>query len=536
MAIRNQYTHTVDLGNVGLNLTASRRGLEGTQATIAQNMDHADSSGAIVGRLGTKRIAGAQVIGGIPLDLFRAWNGVSASWLIATYDDGTDIKVAAWRDGDASFAELQQSGGDFTMTRDSARLPRTSFAVTYDPELGKTVLTGTNGVDDPWYWDFDISNDVVDYAFGASNFKLKSFMPTPWKGRRGAWGRDTEVVTFHLSDSEDHKLWVGQGNSVFFQVPQDAYDDPLRCVLPFRNQMTAFNLNSIQNIYYSGDTASPFKVTERVGYPGTINNRTVARWNSNLIFISKTEPYLFLWNGATTLRLDPKRILTKGIQEWLSWATADLLNLRMAVHGDEMRIAFTGSGNAPGADGNRWIIKINLSRLGEGGNPYYPAAVDKIQANDIISADASTDAGQMYYSDNDQNYVSRYYEFWDATPYGDNNSQTGSDPDPIPYILQLGWDNFGYEGFKRLNEFWLDCDYEGTPATTDTLKVEYKFASDGTWQQLLIGATRSEKRIPFPVQEWFKEVMFKFTWTTKTAKPLLYGMKMWYQPKKYRHQ
>ena len=527
--------HTVDLSKVGLNLTATRRGLKGAQAIISQNMDHADASGALAGRLGTTTIAGAQALGGKPLDLYRAYNGVTGRFLICTFDDGVNIKVAAWENGDSAFATLQQGGGDFTLTRSAAGEPRVSFCTSYDPTVEAQVVAGTNGVDAPFYWDF--SGDVTSFQFGTIDTRLKNFVPVPWKGRRWAYLRSAETVTLHGSDVDDHTKFIDEGDPVFFQVPQDRFENPLRAIVPFKNQLAVFNLNSINNVYFTNDSATPFKYTFQADGIGAINARCVSYWNNNIIFLSKTEPYLFLWDGSRTHRLDPQRILTKGIQEWVNFSVAGLASVRMDVHGDVMYVAFTASGDAPGADSNRWVMKINLSRLNERGNPFYPATVDKIRANDIINADASTDAGQLFYTDDSQNYVRRYYDFFDGdSVYGDNNAQTGSEPDAIDYILQLGWDDFRYPGFKRLTEFWLDCDYEGTPVTTDTLKIEYRFAPSGDWQQLLIGATRTEKPIPFPLLEWFKEMQFKFTWTTKTARPFLYGMKIWYQPKKYRQQ
>ena len=345
------------------------------------------------------------------------------------------------------------------------------------------------------------------------------------------------MVTLHASDPDDHRLFVDQGSAIFFEVPQEDFSNPLRGIVPFRNQFTAFNLNSIATVYYTDNPDRLYNYNVHTYESGAINDRCITHWNGQVLFLDKKAPYLFLWDGARVHPLDRDRMLTKGIQQWMDFSAGSLLDMRMAVHEDNLMVSFTASGDAPGADANKWLLVSNLTRQNERGTPYFPSTMWKLRANDIIVADGSTDFGQVYFADNVQNYVRRLHDFWDVDPYGDYNQQ-GANPaaieaniTDITYRLMTGW--MGINNFFQATEFWLNADYEGTPALTDTLRIRYRFNGWTEWQDLLVGQVRRIDWIPFPKNAFGREIQFDMPWTTQTARPFLYEMVFKYVPRPY---
>ena len=527
---KKEKIYTIDFADIGLNLSASPRGLKGAQSVIALNLDYSDSSGALVGRRGTTTLAGAQPLPGKPYDIYRAYDGVSGKYTMFTYSEGGNFKIGVLEPGDTIHQTLQDpGGGDFTLT-DGARV---SFTTDYDPSLGKIVVTGTNGVDDPWYWDFDTSDyKVAKYRFGTSGIKLKKFMVMPagfqGQGRRWAYGRDSEVVTIHGSDPVNHKQFVDEGDAIFFEVQQEAYSNPVRAMVPFRNQFTVFNLDSISTVYYTNNPSRLYNYAVQTYGNGAINDRCVTYWQDNLLFIDKRPPYLFLWDGARVHELDRDRMLTKGIQEWLDFSVNSLSIMRMDIADDSLFVTFTGSGKAEGSSAGKWMLVINLTRLNNRGIPYFPAVIWDLQANDLVVADHGTDFEQILFTDDNENYIRRLSTIWDpeSDQFGDNNNQTGSDADPITYRLRTGW--IGIGEFFQTKEFLLNADYEGTPAASDTLKIRYRFNGWTEWQDLLVGQVRKVDWIPFPKNAFGREMQFDFLWRTATARPFLYDAKVKY--------
>lgn len=524
MSKRGEKTKTIDLAQIGVNLSASPRGLKGAEAVISQNMTYG-KSGMLEGRKGTTTIAGAQALGGEGLDLYRAYNGLSGKYTLVTFREGGNTKIGAWKAGETEFHTLQDSGGgDFTLADDV----RVSFTTDYDPAQAKVVVAGTNGVDDPFDWDFTEWGNVTSYPFGTASIKLKHFMPTPFgfqgRGRRWAFLRDSELVTIHASDPDNHRLMIDQGESIFFEVPQEDYSNPVRAMIPYRNQISIFNLNSISTVYYTNNPDRFYDYNVITYDMGTLNPKTLTYYNGMIIFLGKKEPYLFAFDGARVHELDPERKLTKGIQDWFDLTQTN--EISMDVLNDRLLISFPSLVNASvGADGNNWVCEINMSRLSQRGIKGFPATFHNIPAQDIIVSDASTDFGQVTYIDERENYVRRFYDFYDGTSnvYGDNNDQTGSDPDTITYRLMTGWIGFGGDFFK-LTKFLLNADYKGTPAATDTLKIQYRFNGHESWSDLQIGGVRVLNWIPVLKNAFGREIQFNLLWTTKTARPLLYEL------------
>jgi len=528
MTRQGEKIYRLDLSQIGVNLSASPHGgLKGAEAVISRNFDYGDLSGALVGRRGTTTIAGAQALGGAGLNGYRAYNGISGKYTLVAFRQGGATKIGAFKAGDTAFHTLQSSlGGDFNLT-DNARV---SFTTDYDPALAKIVVSGTNGIDNPFYWDFTEWGNVTSYTFGTIAIKLKRFMPTPYgfqgRGRRWAYLRNTELVTIHASDPDDHRKFVDQGESIFFEVPQEDYSNPVVAMLPFKNQIVVFNLNSISSVYYTNNPDRFYDYNVQTYDNGTLNANTVTYWNGNVIFLDRREPYLFAWNGTRVFPLDPDRKITKGLQQWLDLTQLD--EITMDVHKDTLLVGFKSRTHDNGGDGAQWVCAINLSRMNERGIQNYPASFWDIPARHIFVTDSNTDFGQVWYVDSTANYVRRLYDWYDGTSnvFGDNNNQTGGTVANVTYQLRTGW--LQVSDFFKMTEFWMNADYEGAPAATDTLKIRYRMNGWTSWRDILIGQVRKIDWVPVSATAYGREIQFELLWVTKTARPMLFDMQFKY--------
>jgi len=566
MSIRSEQREYFDLGKTGVNRSDSPRHLAPGEAVIVQNFDFDRESRGLMGRRGSLARNDANPLGGQGYDMHWTYDPVNnRQYMIVVYrfyrvppDDDYVFRVAAW-EINAAPAETQfhdlllHGGGAFELTNNV----RVSFVTAYNATLGRTVMYGTNGTDQPFYWDFTQWNGVWQGAgapqapagsatgemqFGTGAFLLHHFCPVPWRGMTWAFLRQAELVTLHWSDSNDGRCFVDQGNAGFTQAPQDDFKNPLRGIYPVGDKMIVFNVDSIGRMIWTNNPDDPFEYRLMTRGNGAIHQQCIAPWRDNLLFIDKREPYLWMTNGSQVQALDPERKIVTAIQEYVDWDS--ILYTRLRVGGNVAYLSFQTRNNADaGVDGTRWMAAISLTRKGPRGNVYFPWGFSNLHSNDILVADEGSNVGYVWYTDaqadpTDTNlYVRRLADYFDAdNRFGDyNRVVVGPDPvQPIHYILQTGYWDGGDPVWKEWMTFTLDGDWEGTPAVGDTLRVRYRCEGWDGWRNLLVSNVRKFGEIPFASEAQGREIQFKFEFISATAIPIIYGYGFTWRPKRVR--
>jgi len=546
----NERQFVLDLDQIGLNLSGSSRSLVGAESMISLNMDYSDESGALTGRYGTTTVDGKSPFPGPVYELYMAYNNLAkyiiavclASY-VASPESGVQ-KLYIKKEGTIGWYAMQDITGlaDFTLPFTGNR-PRVSFTTAHNPALGKVVVSGTDGVNEPFYWDFTITagpiyRDVTTFHFGTGHLRIHHFVPMPHgdqgAGRLWAFFRIANMVELHGSDPNDHRKWVDEGDAIFFQVPQEDFSNPLRAILPIRDQFIAFNLNSINAIYYTGNANRPFNYSMITGDAGTLTNRSLCYWQGNIIFIDKREPYLFLFDGAQVHPLDPEHKLTKGVEQNVDWL--DAANVTLCMSGDNLLVNLKQKVYAPGSVAKRCLLVINMGRLNRRGIAHYPASLWSIPANDIINAAGSTDIGQVYYSDNEANYVRRIMDRYDARitatppfyPFGDNNGvgdddqhKVGTARQDVTYRLRTGEFDMGFPGLKKVLMARLEADWEGIPTHLHDCHMKYAFNGWTTWNQIKFKAIKEIDWVPLAANAYGSTMQVELYWKTDTARPIL---------------
>ena len=556
MAFRGENRVFFDLGNTGVNRSDSPRHLAPGEAVIVQNFDFNREGKGLVGRRGTLTLNDANPLTGEGYDLHWTYDPTNdRQYIVCVQDDGADFRIGAWEIGvSVAFTDLTlHGGGNFRLTRNV----RVSFVTAYNATLGRTVMYGTNGTEQPFYWDFTQWNGIwqgagapqapagsatAEMQFGTVDFRLHHFCPVPWRGLTWAFSRQDELVTIHWPDSDDGRLFVDQGNAGFIQAPQDDFKNPLRGLYPIGDKMMVFNIDSIGSIVWTNNPDDPYEYRLLTRGAGAIHQQCIAPWGNNLIFIDKREPYLMMTNGSQVIPLDPERKIVTAIQEYVDWS--DILLTRLRVGNNVAYLSFETRNNADaGVDGTRWTAAISLTRKGPRGNPYFPWGFSNLHSNDILVADEGTNVGYVWYSDaqadptDGKYYIRRLAAFYDgANQYGDyNRVVVGPDPvQPIAYILQTGYWNGDDPSWKEFMTFTLDGDWEGTPAAGDVLRIRYRCEGWDGWSDLLVSNVRKFGEIPFALTAQGREIQFKFEFTSATAIPKIYGYGFTYKAKRVR--
>lgn len=527
MKLRGEQIARYTFDNAGLNLSESPYALDPSEATMVQNIDLSESARALVGRYGSKTLNAANaLVGGNAYDLFKIERPTTGNvYLVCSRDDGSNFRIAAWHlnksPAETHFHDINKADtSNFTLNQNR----RVSFASGWNDAaaIKKTLVYGTNGANQPFYWDFAEWDGMTSFPFGTTNIKIAHFCPVQWNGRMWAYGRlNTEANYIYWSDSDDGTKWVDEGNSGFMQAPMDDAANPVRCVYPIRGRLTVFNLDSIGHVSYTYNPDSPYRYDIVQRGAGTLSPGTVVPWGDILVFIDKREPFLFGWNGANATPLDPDRKITRGIEQYLDFNQAG--DIRMTRHGDNLRIAFDSRVDNP-LSGNtmRMIAEVNLSRKNRQGMRYYPWSIYPVRCNDLVSCDLGVDLKKCYFTDTRGafKYVHRFSEFYDGSNrFGDFN---GSTKTYITYKYTTGYQDLDTFDVKKLMTFFLNVEFEGSPASGDTLKIRYQFEKQDDWSDLFLGTGRAFRDIPFPPNAYGKAVRFQFLMTSKTARPKLY--------------
>lgn len=547
MAIRGLQKFEWNFDEISLNLAKSSRHLKPSEAVIVQDIDFDDDRGGVVGRFGTKTI---NVDGATEdplasnefIDLFRATDtDTNKKYIVGIYDDLSNYKVAALctTDGDKAYTTiLATGGGAFTLTR-GARL---SFANYREPNIDDVIVVGTNGVDQPFY--FKGTGGITEFQFGATGtgFKLKYLLSRPWRGHAWAALRTGEETTVHWSSTTNFLSWVETEGSGFRQCPQDDLLNAFRGFEIFRDRLMVFNLDSIGELFYTGNTDAPFRFRELTRDAGLVHSRAMVQWNNKIYFFDKRYPYLKIWNGANIELPHSYETIAKGLEKWVD--LNDALNVRMAVQGNNLLISFKAAPTyaKTGTDGQRWIAVINLTRRGQNGLPYHPMSLWKIRANDIISVDEGTDFGQTYFADADaQNvggtdyyFTRRICDWYDlrgtvADAFGDGNLLTDADATDVDNILQTGW--ITLPDWSELMYLSVDGEWEGTPSSGTTLSIKYRFDEESSFQTVVVTAVDGVTRFPVAGNAQGRRIQMRFEYSDNQSRPILHKVILWLKPK-----
>jgi len=544
MPIKNQKYLNWTFNEIALNLHGSSRHIKIGEATIVQDIDFDDNSGALTGRYGTKTI---NVNGATPdplaanefHDLFRATDtDTDKKYLIGVYEDGANYKIGALctTDGDKAYTTLQQSGSDFALSKN-----RISFANYREPGIDDVIVAGTNGVDQPFY--FKGNGVVTNFQFGTSDFRLKFLLERPWKGHAWAALRDGEETTIHWSEATNFLSYVDNEGSGFRQCPQDDLLNAFRGFRIFNDKLTVFNLDSIGELFATGNTAAPFRFRELKRGHGAVHNGAIAYQGDAIWFLDKRAPYLKFWDGYNVIdNYASADTIATGFEKWLD--LDDLLNVRMTTTAKKLYISFKASTTyaTTGADGNRWLAVISLDKLDRNNLPYHPMSLWKIRCNDIIVADEGTDFGQVYYLDAAPQTLSgtpyyftrRIADWYDvrddvANAFGDGNGITGVDASDVANILQTGWFKYPGNTWFRALIASVDAEWEGTPSTGTTFSIKYRFDGWNSFATLIVSSVDGVKRYPFAGNAQGRRMQLKFEYTDNQSRPILHGLEMWMQ-------
>jgi len=551
MVLRNEKRGFFDLSAVGINRSDSPRHLAPGEARIVRHFDFDRESKALVGRRGTLTLNDANALGGEGYDLHWTYNPVTGnSYVLCVYDDGANFRVGAWQlnAGETQFHILiLQGGGNFLLTRNR----RVTFVTAYNAALGATVVYGTNGTDDPFYWDFTHWNGVWtgagEFQFGTIAVPIRFFCPVPWRGSTWVFYRQVEPVTVHWSDSDDGRLFIDQGNAGFLQAPMDDFDNPVRALYPLGDRMIVFNTDSIGQIMWTNNPDDPYEYRIITRGSGAIHQGCVAPWQDKLLFVDKREPYFYMLYGNTVRALDPERKIVTAIQDYVDWTLVNLMSMRLRVWHNTALLTFLTRTNADvETTGHRYMAAISLTRKGPRGSPYFPWSFYDLESNDILVADEGANVGLAWFSDaradpvSGNYYVRRMADFFDgANQYGDYNRVGGAaETEPVAYMLQTGfWGGRTPDEetqWKEFMTFTLDGDWEGTPAAGDVLRIRYRCEGWTGWNDILVSNIRKFGEVPFAITAQGRTIQFRFEFTSETAIPLIYGYGFTYRTKRIR--
>lgn len=507
------------IANVGLNLGTSPYALKPGEATRILNIDHTEETRALVGRWGTGTLGGAT--GGLTnpaLDLFRGRKDGATAYYMATYNDGSNQKLAAYKTNAFNDLKLVDTS-DFNMTAD-----RRVYMVNAD---GLVWGSGKgSGDDNMFYWDFTEWNGITTFT----TLKKYHFFEH-WDGRMWGWtGLSAEL---HHSDTDDYKLWVGSastGNYGFLLCGQN--NDPVRACVPARDRMWVFKTNEIGYIFNTGNPAAPYAYKQSIKGSGTISQGTLHQWHGDVIFLDKDAPYLFVWTGNQVIPLDPEEKLSKVIPIWFD--VADFANIRMEVYGNNILITFKTRSTSDGG-GARWVAAIAANQKNERGERTFPWGFWDISCNDILVADEGTDIGRCLFADDtaydSKGWVRRIGEEY-SVEYGDEGDPT-EDPATTTYEMWTGY--LGDDKtLKRFVTFDIRAEWDGTPAVSDTIQVEYRLDGWTNFETLLISSAQGFKPIPFPSIAVGRKIQLKFKVVTKTFRPHFHGFMLGWQELAYK--
>jgi len=245
--------------------------------------------------------------------------------------------------------------------------------------------------------------------------------------------------------------------------------------------------------------------------------------------------------------LDPDRKMSKGFEQYFD--ASDILNVRTSIKGTNFLISFktiTG-GNDPDATGQRWLAVCNLRRTNAMGIPGFPWTIWPLETNDLCHSEEGTDFGQCWFTDAHARADGKYYvhQFSDnmtgvANRYGDFNGVVGNPANIVTYF-RTGWMDYEYMlgmvsrasapvSYKRLSGtvpfslagFYMDGDWEGTPAVADRIVIYYRFNGWTNWRNLVAPNVRFAKRAGLSPKAYGRYVQFQFMFVSKTARAVLY--------------
>jgi hypothetical protein len=355
-----------------------------------------------------------------------------------------------------------------------------------------------------------------------------------------AWGINNEV---HWSDPDNFTHWIDEGIAGFLDADAQNYQNPPRAAEVLRDRLIIFSLDCIGYINPTNDTDVPFEYVPIVREHGTLAQRTIQPWDSNILFIDKRSPYLFMFTGAQIIPLDPDGKMSNGFEQFLD--ATDILNTKLSLQGNNLCICFKSRVDStdPGAAGDRWLATVNLRRSNAAGVPGFPWSMYPVQANDIVFGQEGTDIGSTWFTDavartDHKYYVHRFANTLTAVAnrFGDFNGVAGNETNVTCY-LRTGWMDFAYlmqaigkrvsANFPfRAVRFYIDGDYEGTPAVGDICKVQYRFNGWTTWRDLPVASVKMAQWAPFDARAYGREIQFQIVFVSKTARPVLYRLGM----------
>ena len=553
-----------------MNISDSSRHLLPGEAVVIENIDLDTQKKALVGRYGTFSI---NTTGGFqyePHELYRAIAGTTLLkyLLVAADADATptakklyyldtsatppvpvEIKSAGYTDPGGM---VHAAGDPFTLNA-TAHL---SFATVYDPTMLKNLVFGTNGHDYPFYIDFATGYARFFKMGATSNIKPTVFLPYEWNGHM--WAINGQEI--HYSDPDNFLLWNEDSADAGYDLADGYnYQNPPRALIVLRDRLLTFNLDCIGYLDPTNDADNPYTWKKLTENAGTLSSRTVVGYQGNVVFIDKRPPFVFMFTGQQVVPLDPEGKMSKGFEQYVDFSKLD--TIKACVWGNNLKISIPLQSGNPASSGDaRWLATCNLARKGQIGYNNFPWTMDTIHANDLAQGQESTDYGQCWFTDavkqtNGYYFVNRLGdemtpETWtdtSVTPsvklplkYGDFNGIAGNvNSQNITYLLQTGWMDSDYLQKMvtyplvatrlvsypfHLIRFYLDGDWEGTPAITDVLRIQYRFNGWTDWKNINVLGVKYQQWAPVSGQAYGRMIQFRVYFTSKTARPVLYKL------------